>query len=137
MPISVRAMNHVLVPTDNAAEAQEFYRDVLGLESVPLPDTGATFDMYWFRAPDGTEVHCVQRDAGVSGWTKTDFNPTMQPHIAFEVVDYQAVREDLVERGIDFYEAHGEGVLSRKQLFVRDPGGFYLELFQPGRQVDD
>jgi catechol 2,3-dioxygenase-like lactoylglutathione lyase family enzyme len=128
-------MNHVLVPADDIGKTKEFYSDVLGLDIVEMPATGYSFNMQWYRSADGVEVHCVQKDEAVAGWTGTDFNPTMQPHVAFEVEDYEATKAELRARGIPFYEAHGEGVLVRRQLFVRDPAGLTLELYQPGDQV--
>jgi glyoxylase I family protein len=135
MAMKTRGMRHVLVPSDDIEKTRQFYADVLGLEPVEPMTTGYSFNLAWFQSA-GYEIHCVKKDEGVRAWTGTDFNPTMQPHIAFEVEDYEAAKEELRKNDIEFYEAHGEGVLARKQLFVQDPSGFYLELYEPGDQVE-
>jgi glyoxylase I family protein len=129
MTIQTRGMRHVLVPTDDLDATKRFYGDILGLTRMDEPETGFAFEMAWFER-GGSEVHIVKRTEEVKDWTGTDFNPTMQPHVAFEVADYDEAREELRRQGYTFYEAHGEGVLSRKQLFVRDPNGFYIELYE-------
>jgi glyoxylase I family protein len=128
MAIEARNLAHVLVPTDDVEASRKFYGDILGLDAITPPATGYSFDLAWFER-DGSEIHIVRRDMAVEGFSE-DFNPSLQPHVAFEVADIEAAREQLDANGYQYHEANGAGVLSRLQIFVRDPSGFVVELFQ-------
>jgi catechol 2,3-dioxygenase-like lactoylglutathione lyase family enzyme len=78
MPIRVKSIRHVLVPTSDLADTSRFYFETVGLNRVKEPPTGYAFKMAWFGS-GGPEVHVVQQDPGVTEITKSDFNPTLQP----------------------------------------------------------
>lgn len=122
-------MRHVLVPTDDLAASSRFFSELLGLDKVKEPPTGYAFKMAWFGR-GGQEVHVVTRDPGVTEMSKSDFNGTMQPHIAFEVEDMDEAIRVFEAEGCWMYRPRDEGVLSRSQLLVRDPSGMVIELYK-------
>jgi catechol 2,3-dioxygenase-like lactoylglutathione lyase family enzyme len=125
----VKAFNHVLVSTSDLSRTVEFYENVLGLEAFQPPDTGRAFNMRWYRSRDGVEVHVVEKNPNAA-FPGSSFNPTMQPHMGFEVDGLDDAKEMLLRSGTDVYEPAGTGVLSRKQVLFRDPSGLVVELFE-------
>ena len=130
MPIEVKGFNHVLVPTGDVDSTRAFYRDVLGLEPIkPLATGYQHFNMAWLDGR-GQEIHIVERNPGLTEETGEDFNQTMQSHIAFEVTSIDDAKTELESRGLDYYEQKGEGILTRRQIYVEDPSGLVVELFE-------
>ena len=133
MPIEIKAFDHVLVPTDDLGRTREFYEDVLGLDRIqPLATGYKKFEMAWFEGR-GKEIHIVRRDAELTEATGEEFNQTMRSHIGFEVASLDDAKAELERRGFSYYEQKGEGVLSRRQIYVEDPSGLVVELFEPKR----
>jgi glyoxylase I family protein len=128
--VKVKGFDHVLVPTDDLARTEEFYKEILGLQEITPEATGYDrFEMSWFEGRGG-EIHIVKRDPELTKATGASFNQTMQSHIAFEVEDLEASKAELDRRGYSYYEPRGEGVLARKQLYVEDPSGLIVELYE-------
>lgn len=135
MGIRVRAMRHVLIPTDHLEATGRFYVDLLGLERFRPRVTKEEFRLDWVRSGD-VELHIVQRDPDLGGTFSrfTGFNPTLQPHIGFEVDNYESVREAMRKNSIEVLAESGRdvGVIGRAQMMVRDPSGLVVELYEEG-----
>lgn len=117
--MELRGVHHISVNVADAAVAERFYVDVLGLEKLERPDFG--FPGAWLACADGRQVHLIQ----VDGWVA----PKGQ-HFAFAVGDIDGVRGELVERGVKVSEpavVPGAG----RQCFFKDPAGNMIELNQP------
>lgn len=112
-------MHHVSLNVSDAAEAERFYVEVLGLEKLPRPDFG--FPGAWLGLADGRQVHLIQ----VDGWTA----PKGQ-HFALGVGDLDRTRDELVAQGIRVSEP-AEIPGAGRQCFFRDPAGNMIELNQP------
>lgn len=133
--IKIRAMRHVLIPTDHLEATGRFYVDVLGLERFRPRDTREDFQLDWVRQGD-VELHIVKRDPELG--SRFDrfgkFNPTLQPHIGFEIENYRVAKEAIQERAIEVLSESGPqvGVIGRAQMMVRDPSGLVVELYEEG-----
>lgn len=111
-------LDHVNIQTTDLAQTVRFYQDVLGLQSGPRPPSrrpGA-----WLYAGDQPVVHLVEVSQLPEGQGVLD-------HFAFLTENYSAVRQSLVDRGIDFGETHLPD-WSIRQIFLHDPNGIRLEL---------
>ena len=112
-------VHHVSLNVADAATAERFYVDVLGLELLPRPDFG--FPGSWLGLADGRQVHLIQVD---------DWEAPKGQHFAFHVRDLDGVRGQLEDKGIkvsQVSEIMGVG----RQCFFRDPCGNSIELNEP------
>jgi catechol 2,3-dioxygenase-like lactoylglutathione lyase family enzyme len=133
MPIRVLCLEHALVPTDDFERTREFYGHVLGLRTIPPLKSGYDFGVASFECAQN-QVNLIRRDPNLDTYMTTHpkihFNASMQPHLGFEVEDIVQCREELDKGGYSYYAVGEEGVIGRSCLFVRDPGGFVVELFE-------
>ena len=113
---SVLGVDHVTVTTPEELEPDvvEWYRDCLGLESVPKPE-GTHGGGAWFRAGD-QEIH-VSIDP---------HNPPRSAHFGLRVSDFDAVIERLRQAKCHIEQARP--IPGRHRCFTRDPAGNSIEL---------
>lgn len=129
--MSVAALDHVLILTDDLEATRAFYRDVVGLtvgERPPLPFPG-----YWLYAGGVACLHVAERDPylaharelGLSG-PDASGAPAVD-HISFSARDGEGVRGRLAAAGVApvSNEIAGAGI---QQLFFADPNGVRLEI---------
>ena len=112
--------------------SRRFYGEALGLEEVPRP-ANFTFAGAWFRLGDD-EIHLLA-EADSTGRAGA-FEPGpglaggLATHLALEVDGLSGWQERLSSHGVDAAAGpmpRGDGVV---QLFVRDPDGYVVELFE-------
>jgi glyoxylase I family protein len=114
-------VHHVSLNVPDLAEAEPFYVDVLGLDKINRPELGVPGA--WLTTRNGTQIHLIE----VPG-----FEPPKGQHFAFGVLDIDAERSRLMERGVRVSEAKSVGGTSARQCFFHDPCGNMIELNQPG-----
>jgi catechol 2,3-dioxygenase-like lactoylglutathione lyase family enzyme len=155
-------MNHIGVPVSDLARSVRWYEEVLGIAPTGVeiasanPALGAVVEVEnpsiraaFALAGDNVLLELIQYD-----------NPQPKPfegrncdvgvmHLCFEVDDIEAAHRDLLERGVHVNAdpvvlQDGDGVKAgalagTKILYLRDPDGIQLELFevpsQPGETV--
>lgn len=127
-PLALAMLHHVSRVTLRLEESRAFYRDVLGFQEIPRPDFD--FDGAWlFRA--GLQIHLIvdatRQPSGRSLSTSTAPINSRDNHIAFETEDIEAVERRLNEHGI-VYRENRQATTGVKQLFFRDPDGYYIEV---------
>ena len=110
-------IHHVSINVKDVAAAENFYVDVLGMESLDRPDFG--FPGAWLRAGE-QEVHLMQMDSGP---------PLKEQHFAFKVADLDALRERLGQAGLQCSEPREIPGICR-QAFTHDPSGNLVEFNQ-------
>jgi catechol 2,3-dioxygenase-like lactoylglutathione lyase family enzyme len=130
-------LQHCGLVVGNVDRSRRFYGEALGLEEVPRP-ANFTFAGAWFSLGE-TEIHLLaeadttgragihEPGPGLAGGLAT--------HIALEVDDLGAWQRRLSTHDVPIAAGpmpRGDGVV---QLFVRDPDGYVVELFQ--RTADD
>lgn len=119
MRMHLRRLAHVNFSIDDVAAAQAFYAGVLGLEPAPRP-TDAGRPGGWFRLGP-VEIHLSVDEHNDAARSKR--------HVAFEVEDLAGWRAHLAAAGVAIDE--GRPMPGVRRLFVRDPSGNRLELFEP------
>ncbi|HXG76796.1 MAG TPA: VOC family protein [Gaiellaceae bacterium] len=125
-------LQHCGLIVSDLERARRFYGDALGFEEVPRP-AGFTFAGAWFSCGE-TEVHLLAEadTTGRAGMPEPGRSVAfgLASHLAFEVDDLDAARARLAAHGVEPVGGplpRGDGVV---QLFVRDPDGYVLELFE-------
>ncbi|MEE8580194.1 MAG: VOC family protein [Myxococcota bacterium] len=122
----VKRAHHVSLTVSDIEKARAFYGDFLGLEEIQRPDFG--FPGAWYAA-GGVELHLIASPKDVQ-----QKDPSPYPiggHTAFEIDDYEAVREVVKARGLEVLETGAEV----GQLFVHDPDRNLIELIAPGGRL--
>ncbi|MEW6271932.1 MAG: VOC family protein [Thermodesulfobacteriota bacterium] len=122
-----RSVNHISFPVRDLSRALEFYRDVLGLETIPRPDFG--IDGAWLSAGNA-QVHLIVTPAGVEVDRPPPSLSPLASHAAFAIEDYAATLADLQRRGLDVLATSPEV----GQMWVCDPDGHVIELIDPTRR---
>jgi len=150
-------LHHVNVVSDDMDELNSFYRDILGLDQLPMiiedvskqtepvegesaddaqrranaalfdPSNAAFFDV---SGQDELQIHIGRRQAYLAHRLGHTVNPVLTGHFAFRTDDLDAVRKALNEAGIPFSD-YGEWVIKGwDQIFLTDPAGNVVEIQQ-------
>jgi glyoxylase I family protein len=121
--ITLGRMDHVALPTSDAARGERFYCDVLGFHTVPRPSF--SFDGRWLVHDSvGVMLHLIHEE---------DFKPkasainTRRGHFALRCPDVDAAIAALREYGIELIERRLPDY-GYRQIFIQDPDGNVLEL---------
>ena len=129
--MTVIAIEHVLVLSDDVERTRDFYCDVLGLETGDRPPL--EFPGYWLYAGVTAVVHIADRrsyaaHAAGLGMSVPERDPGVGPldHIAFRADDYDAVMERVERNGLAAVTLAGPG--RPRQVFVQDPNGVRVEI---------
>jgi catechol 2,3-dioxygenase-like lactoylglutathione lyase family enzyme len=133
MPLT--QLEHYLVLTDDIDATRDFYRDALGLRVGPRPPL--QFAGYWLYLRDIPCIHIADwkgyrvysEATGLSMSTRAAGTGAVD-HIAFNALDYAAVKARLAAHGIVAAENLVPGV-GLRQLFLTDPNGVRIELNIP------
>jgi catechol 2,3-dioxygenase-like lactoylglutathione lyase family enzyme len=125
--MTILGLHHVQinVPSQRAAEARCFFKDLLGFEEMPRPESlsNAGRNGVWYRCGDD-EFH-------VFFAPDSDFQPDRSSqHPAFLVADLEALRGRLQSAGIEIEDAIP--IEGRERFFCRDPFGHRFEFLAFG-----
>jgi catechol 2,3-dioxygenase-like lactoylglutathione lyase family enzyme len=129
--VTVTAIDHILVLSDDIDATRDFYCRALGLTVGPRPPL--EFPGYWLFGADGPCVHIADRvvynerarDLGLG--TADEGVPGRIDHVAFAATDYSAAAERLERDGIAAI-ANVVPDAAMRQLFFSDPGGVRIEV---------
>jgi catechol 2,3-dioxygenase-like lactoylglutathione lyase family enzyme len=109
-------LHHAAIRVTDFQTSKKFYEELLGFRALPRPDF--PFAGAWYGLGEG-QLHLIE-----SPKMGQPIDPT-DPHVALEVEDYEATKQVLRERGIEFFELG-------PQLWIKDPDGYTVELRQKG-----
>ncbi|WP_375445713.1 VOC family protein [uncultured Fibrella sp.] len=114
--IQFKRLDHVLVsiPEQKTEDARTFYTQVLGLTEIPGTHPGGAI---WFEIAD-IQLH-LREEAGASYSLR---------HPAFEVVDLDAARQELDQKGVEI--TYSSDIDGRRRFFIRDPFGNRMEFIE-------
>jgi catechol 2,3-dioxygenase-like lactoylglutathione lyase family enzyme len=115
------AIHHVqtAMPEGGEADARRFYGNLLGLREIEKPEPLRARGGVWFQS--GT----LQLHLGID----RDFAPATKAHVAFEVVDLDAMRDRCHTAG---HPVREDGDLpGYARFYVDDPFGNRVEILQP------
>jgi acetyl esterase len=114
-------LHHVALPYTPGAQdsARRFYRELLGMTEIPVPDAFAGRSFVWFAA--GTaELHLIPETACSPEADPSDRHPCL----SVDNLDETLSRLEAAGYHIDRYDS----LPVRPQAFVRDPFGNLIEL---------
>lgn len=114
--------NHLALHVKDIPTSAAFYRDILGLKPIPVPDDLKT-TRAWFDMGDGQMIHLL------NGRTETIAHDRNGGHIALFVRDIAASEQFLTAQRLPFHkQVRFDGVT---QLYFSDPDGYLFELNEP------
>lgn len=130
----IRQLAHLCLFTDRLEELRRFYVDGLGLRlAFPLenPATRQVFGLY-FAAGHSTFVEVFDRAGAQAMWGGDD--PRVERgtgfrHLCFEVTGLDALRRELIARGVQVTEPR-TGMDGSRQAWTADPDGNPVELME-------
>ena len=149
----VRAVHHTGYTVDDLDRSLAFYRDLLGMEVVAqqekqggylaaivgYPD--AHVRMAHLRVPGGEHVLELFEYLAPAGASARPLEPrdTGTQHLCFAVTDLDALYARLREAGVDSFVSPPVEVdtgvnAGARALYLRDPDGIPVELFQAPRR---
>ncbi len=111
--------NHLGLHVKDISTSAAFYRDILGLKPIPVPDN-LKATRAWFDMGDGQMIHLL------SGRTETITHDRNGGHIALFVKDIGASEQFLTAHHITFHkQVRFDGVT---QIYFSDPDGYLFEI---------
>ncbi len=119
MPPPTRQLNHVALHVADVDRSVAFYRDVLGLQSIPRP--AFSFPGAWFLLGSDQELHLI------GGRTHEVHSHNRGNHFALLTDDFGGWERYLAEQQVRFdpRRTRPDGAL---QLYIIDPDGHYIEI---------
>ena len=128
-------LHHVNVVSTNVAAMDDFYRDVLEMETEPrmarqrITDQGYPGNVA-FVTDGTTQFHLAEKDMNIGFRTGKVVNPVQHGHIAFRTDDIAAFKKRLDEKGIGYSDYGGWAMTGWQQIFFYDPDGNVIEVHQ-------
>lgn len=122
---SKTALNHIAVYVVNLERSTAFYKDVVGLDTIPEPFHDGRHT--WFSVGGRSHLHLI---SGAAKRTEHDKNS----HLCFSVPSVDAFVEKLKKAGIPYEDWPGKknAVTVRvdgiKQVYFQDPDGYWIEI---------
>lgn len=119
------SLNHIALYVQDLQKATVFYRDFLGLDTIPEPFHDGKHT--WFSVGPKSHLHLI---AGAKSKQQGDINT----HICFSVASVEAFIEKLKKAGIPYRNWQGEKnkmtlrVDGVKQVYLQDPDGYWVEV---------
>jgi catechol 2,3-dioxygenase-like lactoylglutathione lyase family enzyme len=125
--MSVTALDHLLVLTDDIDATRDFYCRALGLQVGERPPL--EFSGYWLYSGEVACVHVADREefAAHSDRVGIPASPDAVDHIAFSGEDYEEALARLEREGVEAATNEVPAV-GLRQLFLEDPNGLKIEI---------
>jgi lactoylglutathione lyase len=117
--------NHLAIYVVDLHKSADFYRHVIGLDSIPEPFHDGKH--VWLRVGPSSALHIISGSAEKKEYYKNN-------HICFSVPSVEVFTDKLKKKGILFEDLAGsKNVFSKrpdgvKQLWMRDPDGYWIEI---------
>jgi len=119
------SLNHIALYVTNLEKSTVFYRDIVGLDTIPEPFHDGLHT--WFGVGPKSHLHLIQ--AGTER-----FEHNKNTHLCFTVQDVPAFARMLESKGIAYEDWPGaKGKITTRvdgvhQIYLRDPDGYWLEI---------
>lgn len=119
--LSIKSFNHVALQITDIEKSRAFYSQMLDLHEMKPP--AFDYPVLWFDLGEGRELHLIGREP------EADWTPIRSNHFALEVSDMVIAEKFLQERNVKYLpiKFRPDGAI---QLFLNDPDGHFIELFQ-------
>ena len=109
---------NVTVPKSLEDAAKHFYREVMGLQEVPKPESSRGRGGAWYQ------LGPVQLHLSVENLEGT---PLSKRHVCYTVTDLAAAEDRFRSAGVEIIP-DDRPILGWPRFYVRDPGGNRLEI---------
>ena len=117
--IEVVKHNHVALQVKDIAASTKFYKEVLGLEPVPVPDSLKAIRS-WFKLGTDQQIHLL------AGRTVPVNNDLICSHFSLVVQSIKAAELYLQSHPMSFHkQVRFDGAV---QIYLADPDGYLIEL---------
>lgn len=119
------ALNHIAVYVVNLQRSTAFYKDIVGLDTIPEPFHDGRHT--WFRVAEHSHLHII---SGATAATPHDKNG----HLCFSVPSVENFIQTLNKAAVPYEDWKGnkQSVTVRvdgiKQIYFQDPDGYWLEI---------
>lgn len=124
--ITVTGYNHVGLAVANIDSSAAFYREVIGLEPIAVPDNLKAI-RYWFKIAPGQELHLLAgRTLPVAN------NDRNGAHFSLTIPDADPVEIYLKKKNIPYHRQ--QRFDKAWQIYITDPDGYVIELNEPKKQ---
>ncbi|MBI1224236.1 MAG: DUF1080 domain-containing protein [Bacteroidetes bacterium] len=124
--IPTTGYNHVALSVKDIEASAKFYREVVGLEPIPVPDDLKAIRS-WFKVAPGQELHLL---AG-----RTDpvaNNDKNGAHFSLTILDADPIEAYLKKINLPYHrQQRFDGAF---QIYITDPDGYVIELNEPKMQ---
>lgn len=116
--IEVVSHNHVALQVMDIGKSTTFYREVLGLQSIPVPDSLKAIRS-WFKVGDHQQIHLL------AGRVMPVNNNRNGSHFALFVRSIADTENFLLKHKIAYHiQVRFDGA---KQIYIADPDGYLIE----------
>jgi len=118
-------LNHIAIYVTNLQQSAAFYRDIIGLDSIPEPFKIGKHA--WFKIGPAMALHVIAAAPEKKVYYKNN-------HICFSVSDMDAFIARLNTAGIVYEDVSGKtGAITTRvdgvqQIWFRDPDGYWIEV---------
>src|SRR3954468_17838286 len=118
-------LNHIAVYVVNLKTSTAFYRDVIGLDTIPEPFHDGRHT--WFSVGGNAHLHVISGAASTASHDKN-------AHLCFSVSSVDAFVSRLNKAAIPFEDWPGkaQSITTRvdgvKQIYFKDPDGYWIEV---------
>lgn len=117
--IEVVKHNHVALHVKDIEASTAFYKDVLGLEPIAVPDSLKAIRS-WFKLGTDQQIHLL------AGRTKKVHNSRTGSHFAVVVQSMSSAENFLISNKIKYHkQVRFDGAV---QIYIADPDGYLIEL---------
>lgn len=117
-PPKKSGLDHVTVDVNDLHSAIDFYRNILGLTELQIPDTIKDSGIRWFDLKNGQALHLVENKRETSA---------DNAHFAITVEDIEAWRTYLKGISVEIVPAKIK-LYNAERFFIRDPSGNRVEI---------
>ncbi len=120
--IKITGINHVALAVEDIRASTVFYRDVIGLQTLSVPEELKGIRS-WFQIAPGQELHLL---AGRRTAVDHDKNGS---HFSLTIPNADPVEEYLKSKGIAYHRQ--QRFDHAWQIYISDPDGYVIELNEP------
>jgi len=119
------SLNHLALYVTNLQKSTWFYREVIGLDTMPEPFHDGRHT--WFKVGDHSQLHII---SGASASTTHD----KDTHVCFSVAHLSDAIARLDKNNIPYENWAGETKKQTKradgvmQIYLKDPDGYWIEI---------
>jgi lactoylglutathione lyase len=122
---SKASINHLAVYVVDLNKSTLFYRDIIGLDTIPEPFHDGKHT--WLKIGPGIALHIIQGSETKKEYYKNN-------HICFSVPSMPEFTGKLAKNGITYEDVSGKKNVTSKrvdgvnQLWLQDPDGYWIEI---------